>query len=117
MGKIRRQFKAGFKQQVMQEIEAGVLTLSAAARKYQISGSVLTRWRAQWQAGALTDGPSPREKALEAELARYKAKVGELTMELEHQKKLQALLRRQRNGPTSLLAGPSSAPSPKGAAS
>lgn len=117
MGKIRRQFKASFKQQLMQEIVAGGLTLSAAARKYQISVSVLTRWQAQWQAGALSDTPSPRERALEAELARYKAKVGELTMELEHQKKLQVLLRRPRNGLTSMLTGPNSAPSPKGAAS
>ncbi len=117
MGKIRRQFKASFKQQVMQEIAAGGLTLSAAARTYQISVSLLARWRDQWQAGALSDRPSLRERALEAELARYKAKVGELTMELEHQKKLQALVRRQRNAPTSMLIGPSSPPSAKGAVS
>ncbi len=117
MGKIRRQFKAGFKQQLMQEIEAGVLTLSAAARKYQISVSVLTRWRTPWRAGALSDRPTLRERALETELARYKAKVGELTMDLELQKKLQATLRRLKNGPPSMLSGPSSPPSATDAAS
>ena len=117
MGKIRRYFKAGFKQQLIQEIGAGGLTLSAAARKYQISVSVLTRWRTQWQAGVLVDGPSAREKALEAELARYKAKVGELTMEIEQVKKIQAAFRRLKNGPPSLLSGPPIPPSPKAAAS
>ncbi len=117
MGKIRRYFKASFKQQVMQDIEAGVLTLSAAARKYQVSVSVLTKWRVHWRAGTLVDGPSTREKALEAELARYKAKVGELTMEIEAVKKMQVAFRRLKNGPPSLLSGPDSPPSPKGAGS
>jgi hypothetical protein len=30
----------GFKQQIVGEVESGLLTVSAAARKYQISGSV-----------------------------------------------------------------------------
>lgn len=87
MGKIRRYFKAEFKQQLMQEIATGALTLSAAARKYQVSVSVLTKWRTHWRAGTLVDSPSARERQLEAELARYKAKVGELTMEMEAVKK------------------------------
>jgi len=117
MGKIRRQFKAAFKQQVVQEIEAGVISLSAAARKYQVSVSVLTKWRAHWQAGTLVDGSSAREKQLETELARYKAKVGELTMELEAVKKIQVTFRRLKNALPSIVSGPSSAPSAKGAAS
>lgn len=117
MGKIRRQFKAEFKQQLMQQIEAGELTLSAAARKYQVSGSVLTRWRTQWQAGRLVDGPSAREKQLEVELTRYKAKVGELLVENDLLKKLRTTLRRRRNGLPSIVSGPDSPPSSKDAAS
>ena len=39
MGKQRRKFETGFKQQIVSEVESGVLTVSAASRKYQISGS------------------------------------------------------------------------------
>ncbi len=45
MGKIRRKFDFEFKQQVVQEIESGQKTLSQAARDYQISASVIQRWR------------------------------------------------------------------------
>ncbi|MEX0806586.1 MAG: transposase [Candidatus Binatia bacterium] len=41
MGKERRKFDTGFKQQIIQEVETGVLSVSAASRKYQISGSVI----------------------------------------------------------------------------
>ena len=48
MEKQRRKFETGFKQQIVSEIESGLLSVSAASRKYQISGSVIDRWR--WQA-------------------------------------------------------------------
>ena len=38
MGKQRRKFETGFKQQIVQEVESGLLAVSAASRKYQISG-------------------------------------------------------------------------------
>jgi transposase-like protein len=47
MGKQRRKFETGFKQQIVQEVESGLLSVSAASRKYQISGSVIDRWRRQ----------------------------------------------------------------------
>ena len=45
MGKQRRKFETGFKQQIVQEVESGLLSVNAASRKYQISGSVIDRWR------------------------------------------------------------------------
>ena len=36
MGKQRRKFETGFKQQIVQEVESGLLAVSAASRKYQI---------------------------------------------------------------------------------
>jgi transposase-like protein len=43
MGKQRRKFDTGFKQQIVGEVESGVLSVSAASRKYQISGSVIDK--------------------------------------------------------------------------
>jgi transposase-like protein len=67
MGKQRRKFESGFKQQIVSEVESGLLTVSAASRKYQISGSVIDRWRDQARQGALEGSPSVREKNLERE--------------------------------------------------
>jgi transposase-like protein len=57
MGKQRRKFEAGFKQQIVQEVESGLLSVGAASRKYQISGSVIDRWRRQARQGGSTLRP------------------------------------------------------------
>jgi len=55
MGQQRRKFETGFKQQIVQEVESGQLSVSAATRKYQISGSVIDRRRQQArQSGSAT---------------------------------------------------------------
>ena len=58
MGKQRRKFETGFKQQIIQEVESGQFSVSAASRKYQISGSVIDRWRQQARQGGLETAPS-----------------------------------------------------------
>ena len=50
-GKQRRKFETGFKQQIVSEIESGALSVNAASRKYQLSGSVIDRWRRQARQG------------------------------------------------------------------
>jgi transposase-like protein len=67
MGKQRRKFEPGFKQQIVQEVESGLLSVSAASRKYPISGSVIDHWRRQARQGGLETAPSVREKFLEQE--------------------------------------------------
>jgi len=57
MGKQRRKFETGFKQQIIGEVESGLLSVSAASRKYQISSSVIDRWRQQAQQGGLQATP------------------------------------------------------------
>ena len=78
MGKQRRKFEAGFKQQIVQEVEAGLLSVGAASRKYQISGSVIDRWRRQARQGGLDTAPSARERVLERENRELKEKLAEL---------------------------------------
>ena len=102
MGKQRRKFETGFKQQIVQEVESGLLTVSAASRKYQISGSVIDRWRRQARQGGLQAAPSVREKFLERENRELKEKLAELYLENDHLKKLGDWLRQRKSVTTSL---------------
>jgi len=103
MGKIRRKFEVEFKRQLIAQIEAGQLTMAQAAREYQLAPSVVERWRAQYRNNALLDRPSNRERQLEAENEKLKAKIGDLVMQMEHLKKLQTWVQQQRNVDTSVI--------------
>ena len=56
-------------------------------------------------ANELVERPSSRERALEAENERLKAKVGDLVMEIDHLKKLQSWMERSRNVDTAVITG------------
>lgn len=113
MGKQRRKFDTGFKQQIVGEVESGVLSVNAASRKYQISGSVIDRWRRQARQGGLETPPSVREKFLERENRELKEKLAELYLENGQLKKLGDWLRQQRSATTSVITAQSLARSPK----
>ena len=117
MGKQRRKFETGFKQQIVSEVESGLLTVSAASRKYQISGSVIDRWRRQARQGGLDTAPSARERVLERENHELKERLAELYLEVDHLKKLGDWLRRHKNGTTSVITAESLARLPKGSKS
>ena len=108
MGKIRRKFEIDFKRQLVEQIEAGNLSMAQAARDYQLAHSVLERWRAQYRNNTLTAGLSARERQLEAENEKLKAKVGDLVMQMEHLKKLQTWVQQQRNADTSVITAKNS---------
>ena len=117
MGKQRRKFEAGFKQQIVQEVESGLLSVGAASRKYQISGSVIDRWRRQARQGGLDTAPSARERVLERENRELKERLAELYLEVDHLKKLGDWLRRHKNGTTSVIPAESLARLPQGSKS
>jgi transposase-like protein len=117
MGKQRRKFETGFKQQIVQEVESGLLSVSAASRKHQISASVIDRWRYQARQGGLERPPSVREKFLERETRELKEKLAELYLEVDHLKKLGDWLRRHKNGTTSVITAESLARLAKGSKS
>ncbi len=117
MGKQRRKFETGFKQQIIQEVEAGLLTVSAASRKYQIAGSVIDRWRRQARQGGLESVPSVRERVLDRENRELKEKLAELYVENEHLKKLGNWLRRHKSVSTSVITAESLPRLPKGSKS
>ena len=103
MGKIRRKFNVGFKQQVIQEIESGLVNKAQAARKYEISAGVIDRWIWKYRDGTLIDKPSNQELAVKAENERLKAKIGELTMQIDLLKKLEAYAQQRRKESTSVI--------------
>ena len=117
MGKQRRKFETGFKQQIIQEVESGLLSVSAASRKYQISGSVIDRWRGQARQGGLEAAPSAREKFLERENRELKERLAELYLEVDHLKKIGDWLRQHKSVSTSVITAESLARLPKGAKS
>ncbi len=102
MGKIRRKFSVDFKQQVLREIEAGQ-SLNGAARQYQIDPSVIKHWRDKFRQGTLVEKPSAREKALEKENEKLKAKIGEMVMAMDLLKKFQKYVENQKKLDTSVI--------------
>jgi transposase-like protein len=117
MGKQRRKFETEFKQQIVGEVESGLLSVSAASRKYQISSSVIDGWRQKAQQGGLEASPSVREKFLEGENRELKEKLAELYLENDHLKKIGDWLRRHKNGTTCVITAQSLARLPKGSKS
>ena len=104
MGKrIKRKFETEFKRQLVMQIEAGQLTVRQAAREHQLSPSLIEYWRKQYRNDALVDRPSKRERQLEAENEKLKAKVGDLVMQMDYLKKLQDWVQRRRNADTSVI--------------
>ena len=67
MGKQRRKFEIGFNNDLVIEVESGLLTVSAVSREYQISGSVVDRWRDQGRQGATGGIALGTKKNLERE--------------------------------------------------
>jgi transposase len=102
MGKQRRQFSEDFKRQAVQEVERG-LFLTEVARRYEISPSLIVKWRQRLRQGTPIERASDREKALERELDRYKAKVAELLMENDFLKKFPQWSQQQKKLNTSIV--------------
>lgn len=103
MGRIRRKFETEFKRQLIAQIESGKLSVREAAREHQLSHSLIEYWRNQYQTNSLVERPSKRERQLEAENEKLKAKIGDLYMQMEHIKKLQAWVQRKKNADTSVI--------------
>lgn len=89
MGKIRRKFDIQFKTQVCQAIESGTHRVADICRDNQLQRSMVDGWMRRYTSGALTAGPSNRERELERENEKLKAKVGELTMTVDLLKKME----------------------------
>lgn len=105
MGKVKRKFAISFKQQVVEEIGSGLLTITEASRKYEISTGAINRWIDKSREGILVEKPTTEEKALRAENEKLKAKIGELTMHIDLLKKVEAYAQQRRRENTSVITG------------
>lgn len=103
MGKIRRKFDVSFKTQVCQRIEGGVQTVAEICHENQIQRSVIEGWLQRYTAGGLVPMATNRQKELERENEKLKAKVGELTMTIDLLKKMENWKKQQKNVDSSII--------------
>lgn len=103
MGKIRRKFDVQFKIRICEAIRGGIVPIAEACQEYQLSRSVVDRWLQAFDEGRLAEQASSREKELERENERLKAKVGELTMQIDILKKIDAWKQQKRSVASSII--------------
>jgi transposase-like protein len=103
VGKVKRKFDIEFKKQIVSEVDSGQMTLTAAAKQYQLSPGLIVKWRRQLREGDLVAGPSGREKVLEAELAKYRELCGKQAFELDWLKKTFEYFKRSKSENSSVV--------------
>jgi len=97
MGKIKRKFDVEFKIRLCQAIEGGMTTVADACREYQLQKNLIEGWLAKYVSGDLEAQSATRLRALEKENEKLKAKVGELTLQVDVLKKIDEWKRRQKS--------------------
>lgn len=100
-----RTHTAEFKRDLIDRIEKNETTITEAAREYNISHSLIEKWRDKFQSGTLAERSTPRERQLEKELDLYKKKVGELTLEVDFLKKLKEFSASRKKSTSSIITG------------
>jgi transposase-like protein len=103
MGKIRRKFDISFKVQVCQQIEAGLQQVTEICHENQLQRTVVEGWLARYTAGTLVPKATDRQRELEREVEKLKAKVGELTMTIDLLKKVEAWKKQQTSVASSIF--------------
>ena len=103
MGKIKRRFDVQFKTRVCEAVRGGMMTVAEVCREYQLSRTAVDRWLAAYDRGTLEARSSTRERELARENEKLKAKVGELTMQIDVLKKIEDWKRRERSVASSII--------------
>lgn len=112
-----RRHSPEFKLQLCRELRSGELRRKDAQSKYSLSAALIHTWLVQYDRGD-TD-MKPIDPVLvaeyEARIAALERKVGQLTMELDLQKKTARLRLVSSSETSSIISGPKVAPSDGGA--
>lgn len=103
MGKIRRKFDISFKIQVCQRIDAGIQQVAEICHENQLQRAVVEGWLQRYVAGTLVPKANDRQKELERENEKLKAKIGELTMTIDLLKKVEVWKKQQTNVASSII--------------
>ncbi len=88
MGKIKRKFEIQFKIQVCQAIESGASSVLDVCREYQLARNMVEGWLAKYVSGSLENDSPTRQRAIEKENEKLKAKVAELMLQIDVLKKM-----------------------------
>ena len=108
-----RRHSPEFKLQLCRELRSGELRRKDAQVKYNLSANLIQTWLIQYDRGD-TD-MQPIDPVLvaeyEARIAALERKVGQLTMELDLQKKAPRLRLVSGSETSSIISGPKAAPS------
>jgi len=115
MVRRRRTFGIGFKRQLVEDIMGGLTTCAEASRKHEISTSVIEKWQSRYREGTLVERSPEDENRLQKENELLKAKVGELTMEIDILKKFNDYVRRRRKEDTLVVTAKNLEASRRGA--
>jgi putative transposase len=110
-----RQHSEEFKREMVARIDSGEASAIQICREHNLAASMVDRWKQQIHQGTFKPRTTVREKQLERELEKYKAKVGELTLQVDLLKKLQADLTLSRRSAGYIVTGMTLNPSDKDA--
>ena len=113
MARKRRKFETEFKKRLVAGIESGRITATQAARNHDISPTVISYWRKQFQIGELSESSTRREKALMKEMEGYKKLLATAHREIDLLKKQRELTQRRIKFNTSVITGLDFPPSNK----
>lgn len=103
MGKIRRKFDVQFKMQVCQAIEAGTHSIKEICQEHQLQRPIVDNWVRRYVSGGLVGSPTSRERELERENEKLKAKIGELTMTVDVLKKMEVWKKQLKSANSSIV--------------
>ena len=101
--KIRRKFDVQFKIQVCKAIELGVQTILEVCKDNQLQRPVVEGWMQRYVARSLTGRLGNREKELERENEKLRAKIGEMAMTIDLLKKVEAWKKQQTSAASSII--------------
>src|ERR1700720_516444 len=107
-----RSHSIAFKRQVAQEFVAGE-TLHGLAKRHALSRNPIRLWVQKYEAGAFDEDATAADmiKEYEARIAALERLVGKQALELEFLKGALKSAPRQKNAPTSVVAGRPAYPS------
>ena len=98
MGKIKRKFDLQFKIQLCQAIENNMMTVADICREHQLQRPLVEGWLAKYISGAMEKESPTKTRALEREIEKLRAKVGEQAMVIDLLKKMDHWKRQQKSG-------------------
>lgn len=99
MGKIRRSFDLSFKVRVSEAIASGARSVREVCQEYQLQQATVDRWVASHVSGELSakGRKMSKEMELERENEKLRAKVGEMTMQIDALRKADQYKRSMRS--------------------